>query len=109
MALLAIGISFIFGALMGYSRLSCRIYVKYPCIAFIEIIRSTPLIMIIFWFYFFLPYLFGGSITIFWSAVISLCVYAAAYQAEIVRAGIQSIEKGQWEAADALGLSKWQR
>jgi polar amino acid transport system permease protein len=107
MALLAIGISFIFGALMGYSRLSCRIYVKYPCIAFIEIIRSTPLIMIIFWFYFFLPYLFGGSITIFWSAVISLCVYAAAYQAEIVRAGIIAVPKGQMEAALSTGMHRY--
>ena len=108
MAFLAISISFVFGVVLGYSRLSCRLYIKYPCIAFIEIVRSTPLIMIIFWFYFFLPYLFGGSVTIFWSAVVSLCVYAASYQAEIVRAGIIAVPKGQLEAALSTGLSRYQ-
>ncbi len=108
MAFLSITISFVFGALLGYSRLSCRIYIKYPCIAFVEIVRSTPLIMIIFWFYFFLPYLFGGDVTIFWSAVVSLCVYAAAYQAEIVRAGIIAVPRGQLEAALTTGLSRYQ-
>lgn len=108
MAFLAITISFVFGAVLGYSRLSCRIYIKYPCIAFVEIIRSTPLIMIIFWFYFFLPYMLGGDVTIFWSAVVSLCVYAAAYQAEIVRAGIIAVPRGQLEAALTTGLSRYQ-
>jgi polar amino acid transport system permease protein len=107
LALLAIGFSFIFGALLGYSRLSCRLYIKYPCIAFIEIVRSTPLIMLIFWFYFFLPYFFGGSVTIFWSAVVSLSIYAAAYQAEIVRAGIMAVPRGQLEAALSTGMSRY--
>jgi len=107
MAFLAISLSFIFGALLGYSRLSCRPYVKFPCIFYIELVRSTPLIMIIFWFYFFLPYMFGGNITIFWSAVISLCAYAAAYQAEIVRAGIMAVPKGQLEAALSTGMSRY--
>ncbi|NIS74337.1 MAG: amino acid ABC transporter permease, partial [Deltaproteobacteria bacterium] len=48
MAFLAIAISFVFGVLLGYSRLSCRIYIKLPCVAYIETVRSTPLIMIIF-------------------------------------------------------------
>lgn len=108
LAFLAIGLSFFFGVLMGYSRLSCRLYIKVPCIAFIELVRSTPLIMLIFWFYFFLPYIFGGGITVFWSAVISLCFYAAAYQAEIVRAGILAVPKGQLEAALSTGMSRYQ-
>ncbi len=107
MALLAICLSFLFGVLLGYSRLSCRLYIKLPCITYIEFVRSTPLIMIIFWFYFFLPYIFGGNITVFWSAVISLCVYAAAYQAEIVRAGIMAVPKGQLEAALSTGMSRY--
>jgi polar amino acid transport system permease protein len=107
MALLAICLSFLFGVILGYSRLSCRLYIKFPCIAFIELVRSTPLIMIIFWFYFFLPYIFGGSVTIMWSAVVSLCAYAAAYQAEIVRAGILAIPKGQLEAALSTGMSRY--
>ena len=107
MAFLAICLSFLFGVILGYSRLSCRPYVKFPCIAYIELVRSTPLIMIIFWFYFFLPYLFGGNITILWSAIISLCAYAAAYEAEIVRAGIMAVPKGQLEAALSTGMSRY--
>ena len=107
LAALAISSSVVFGALLGYSRLSCRPYVKFPCIAYIEIVRSTPLIMIIFWLYFFLPYLFGGAVTIFWSAVISLSVYASAYEAEIVRAGIIAVPKGQLEAEISTGMSRY--
>ena len=108
LAALALSLSFIFGVLLGYSRLSCRFYIKLPCVAYIEIIRATPLILLIFWFYFFLPYMVGENISIFWSAVISLCVYAAAYQAEIVRAGILAIPRGQLEAALSTGLSRLQ-
>ena len=107
LAFLALSFSFVFGVLLGYSRLSCRMYVKLPAMAFIEIIRSTPLLMLIFWFYFFLPYVFGGNITIFWSAVISLSVYAAAYEAEIVRAGILAVPRGQLEAALTTGMSRY--
>jgi polar amino acid transport system permease protein len=106
LAFFALSLSFIFGVMLGYSRLSCRMYIKYPCVAYIEIIRATPLILLIFWFYFFLPYLVGGNISIFWSAVISLCAYAAAYQAEIVRAGILAIPRGQLEAALSTGMSR---
>ena len=107
MAFLAICFSCLFGIILGYSRLSCRFYIKFPCIAYIELVRSTPLIMIIFWFYFFLPYLFGGNVTVFWSAVVSLCAYAAAYEAEIVRAGIMAVPKGQLEAALSTGMSRY--
>lgn len=108
LAFFAILFSFIIGVMLGYSRLSCRLYIKVPCVAYIETVRATPLIMIIFWFYFFLPYIFGGGITIFWSAVIALSVYAAAYEAEIVRAGILAIPKGQLEAALSTGMTRYQ-
>jgi polar amino acid transport system permease protein len=108
MAILSLSLSFFFGVILGYSRLSCRKYVKLPCVIYIETIRSTPLILIIFWFYFFLPYLLGRDISIFWSAVISLSIYAAAYQAEIVRAGIMAVPKSQLEVALASGMSRFQ-
>lgn len=108
LAVLSLSMSFGIGVLLGYSRLSSRRYVKYPCIVYIELVRSTPLIMIIFWFYFFLPYITGRSIPIFWSAVISLSVYASAYQAEIVRAGILAIPRGQLEASLSTGMSRYQ-
>jgi polar amino acid transport system permease protein len=107
LTVLAISFSFVFGALLGYSRLSCRLYIKLPCMAYIEIVRATPLIMIIFWMYFFLPYLVGGHATIFSSAVVSLSIYAAAYQAEIVRAGIIAVPRGQLEAALSTGMSRY--
>ncbi len=108
LAVLALSLSFIFGVLLGYSRLSCRMYIKFPCVAYIETIRSTPLIMLIFWFYFFLPYIAGTNVSVFWSAVVSLCAYAAAYQAEIVRAGIMAVPRGQLEAALSTGMSRYQ-
>lgn len=107
LAFLAIVLSFGFGALLGYSRLSCRKYVKIPSLAYIELVRATPLLMIIFWMYFFLPYIAGTNVTIFWSAVASLWVYASAYQAEIVRAGIIAVPKGQLEAALSTGMSRY--
>ena len=106
LAVLAISFSFVFGALLGYSRLSCRLYIKLPCMAYIEIVRATPLLMIIFWMYFFLPYLIGSHATIFSSAVVSLSIYAAAYQAEIVRAGIIAVPRGQLGAALSTGMSR---
>ena len=107
LAVLAIASSFAFGALLGYSRLSCRKYIKLPCMAYIEIVRATPLLMIIFWMYFFLPYLIGAHATVFSSAVVSLSIYAAAYQAEIVRAGIIAVPRGQLEAALSTGMSRY--
>ena len=104
LAVTAIGLSFGAGALLGYSRPSCRMYIKLPSMAIIETVRATPLLMIIFWIYFFLPYMFGGNVTIFWSAVVSLAIYAAAYQAEIVRAGIIAVPRGQLEAALSTGI-----
>ncbi len=107
MALMALGLSFGAGALLGYSRLSCRLYIKIPSMAIVETVRATPLIMIIFWIYFFLPYIFGGNVTLFWSAVVSLAIYAAAYQSEIVRAGIIAVPRGQLEAALSTGMSRY--
>ncbi len=107
LAVISISLSFSFGVLIGYSRLSSRLYVKIPCIAFIEIIRATPLIMILFWFYYVIPYVFGMNIPVLWSVVLSLSIYAAAYQAEIVRSGILAVSKGQLETALSSGMSRY--
>ena len=72
LAALSLFFSFSLGVFFGYSRLSSRLYVKIPCVAFIELVRATPLIIIIFWFYYVIPYLFGINIPVFWSVVISL-------------------------------------
>jgi polar amino acid transport system permease protein len=107
-ALVSLSISFFLGLFFGYGRLSRRKYIKIPCIAYVDTIRSIPLILILFWFYFFLPYVLGANISLFWSAVIALSVYASSYQAEIVRAGILAVPKGQLESGLSTGMSRYQ-
>ncbi|MDO8281737.1 MAG: amino acid ABC transporter permease [Thermodesulfovibrionia bacterium] len=107
LALLSIVIGLSFAVILGLGRISVRRYIRYPCGACVDIVRSTPLLLIVFWFYFFLPVL-GVKISILGCAIISLSVYAAAYQAEIVRAGILAVPAGQMEAGLSTGMSKSQ-
>ncbi len=108
MAILCLTISFFIGAIFGFGRLSCRKYISYPSIFYIEIIRATPALLLVFWFFFFIPSMLGKNISIFWSAVIALSIYSTAYQAEIVRAGVLAVPKGQMEAALSSGMSRFQ-
>ena len=108
LAVLSLIMGFLMGCVLGLGRISRRHYIHYPCSAYIEGIRATPLVMIIFWFYFFFPNVLGRPISLFWSAIISLSAYAAAYQAEIVRAGILAVSKGQIEAGLACGMTRMQ-
>jgi len=97
--------AFWLGLLIGVCRLSKRAWLKYPSLVYIEIIRGTPLLMVIFWFYFLAPVLFGRSLPDWQSAIIALIVFTSAYIAEIVRAGVLSLPKGQMEAARGSGLT----
>ena len=74
----------------------------------IEAVRSTPELMIIFWVYFTAPMLIGNEVTTWQAAIGSLSVIAAAYLAEVIRAGLYSIPRGQGEAGAATGLSSTQ-
>ncbi|MGG1662529.1 amino acid ABC transporter permease [Brevibacillus sp. NRS-1366] len=77
---------------------------------YIRLIRGVPLLMIIFLIYFALPMLqIGINFSKGFSAVMALSIYAGAYLGEIVRGGIQSVPKGQFEAADALGMTSYQK
>lgn len=96
---------FFLGLCIALGRLSKRKIIKSLCFGFVEAVRSTPLLLIIFWFYFFIPNVLGKSISIFFSSIISLTVYSAAYQAEIFRGGFQSIPHGQVQGAMATGLN----
>ncbi|MBI5055100.1 MAG: amino acid ABC transporter permease [Nitrospirae bacterium] len=107
LAVISITIGLFFGIFFGLGRTSCRRYLRYPCSIYIDVIRSTPLLMIIFWFYFMIPVI-GIRLPLFWCAVISLSVYASAYQAEIVRAGFIAVPMGQMEAAISTGMSRFQ-
>jgi polar amino acid transport system permease protein len=108
MSVIAISVSFFIGLLVGLGRMSKNHVFRLPCMAYIEVIRGTPLIMVIFWVYFFLPIFTKAYINVFWSATIALTIFTGAYLAEIVRGGIQNIPAGQFEAAASTGLSYFQ-
>jgi len=76
-----------------------------PSVLYIELVRGNPLIMVIFWVYFFSPILTGMQMDVFWSATIAFTIFSGAYLAEIVRAGVTAIPPGQMEAAKASGLN----
>lgn len=110
---LAIFFGFIGGTLLGTARLSKLWPIRLATRVYIEFFRGTPLLVQIFWIYFGFPALFKSLGLDFtfdrWSAgVMALSLNSAAYIAEIVRGGIQSIERGQWEAASSMGLNSLQ-
>jgi glutamate/aspartate transport system permease protein len=106
----------VFGTALAMMRLSGIPGVTHAAKLYVELMRSLPLVLVIFWFYFLVPYIGAwvtGSTTpiqvgAFASALVTFTLFEAAYFAEIMRAGIQSIPKGQTAAASALGMSYWQ-
>ncbi len=108
LALIAIVGGLALGTLVGMGRLSRLKYIYYPATLFVNLMRTQPLILVIFWFYFLMPLILGKPIGGFTSAAIAFIVFEASYFAEIIRAGIQSISKGQMEAAYSSGFTYWQ-
>lgn len=92
------------GLVFGLMRVSPYRWVRWPITALVYVVRGTPLLMVVFWAYFFLPTVTGVKTDQFWTMLIALVIFDAAYLAEIVRAGIQGLPKGQMECARALGL-----
>jgi len=105
LALISLTVSFGIGLITGLGRLSRNPLISTPSILYIELIRGNPLIMVIFWVYFFSPIITGMQIDVFWSATIAFTIFSGAYLAEIVRAGVTAIPYGQMEAAIASGLN----
>jgi polar amino acid transport system permease protein len=97
----------VLGLLIGLGRLSKSWLVNAPLIAITELFRCTPLLVQIVWFYYALPVVLNIQIPATIAAVSVLSLYTGAFYAEIFRGGILSIESGQWDAARALGLSRW--
>jgi len=104
-------VSVVFGMILGLflalGRLSKNTIVDKICWFYIWLFRGTPLLMQIIFFYYGLPLIFGNSVSFsaMLAAYITLALNSGAYLAEIIRAAIQSIDKGQMEAAKALGMS----
>ncbi|WP_029893311.1 amino acid ABC transporter permease [Desulfohalovibrio reitneri] len=89
----------------GLMRLSHLRMLRYPATVYIEVIRGTPLLMLIFWFYFLAPIALGRTLPEAESALVAFIVFTGAYIAEIVRAGVLALPRGQMEAARSTGLS----
>ncbi|NJB67791.1 polar amino acid transport system permease protein [Desulfobaculum xiamenense] len=89
----------------GLMRMSRNAWVRIPALIYIEIIRGIPLLMLIFWFYFLAPVILGHPVPSLQSSLVAFIVFTGAYVAEIVRAGVMALPRGQMEAARGTGLS----
>jgi His/Glu/Gln/Arg/opine family amino acid ABC transporter permease subunit len=105
LAIPAILLGFCVGIVLGLARLAQRPWIHYPAAVYIEVIRGVPLVMVIFWFWFLVPVLIGRPVPEYWVALTAFVIFEGAYIGEIIRAGIQSVPKGQADAASASGLT----
>ncbi|MCB1785516.1 MAG: ABC transporter permease subunit [Chromatiaceae bacterium] len=108
LTVLAILGGIVLGTLLALMRLSGFLPLSLFAAGYVNLIRSIPLILVIFWFYFLVPLAIGRPIGSFYSALIAFVLFEAAYYSEIIRAGIQSVRKGQVHAGQATGLGYWQ-
>lgn len=95
----------VLGTVLALMRLSGKTWLVLPATAYVNTMRSIPLVMVILWFFLLIPLIIGKSIGVNLSAIITFIAFEAAYFSEIVRAGIQSIPKGQVYAGQALGMT----
>ena len=105
LSLTAISISIIVGLLIALPGLSSRRGPRSINRVYVEMIRAIPILVLILWVYYGLPQVAGISISVFWAGVMALAISDSAFQAEIFRAGIQSINRGQYEAAASISLN----
>jgi polar amino acid transport system permease protein len=96
------------GLVVGILRLRRYPVIDWLLVAYIELFRCTPLLVQIIWFYYAFPVVIGVNIPAHVAAMTVLSLYGGAFYAEIVRGSIESIHRGQWDAARALGLTRWQ-
>jgi glutamate/aspartate transport system permease protein len=95
----------VFGTILALMRLSGNKVFELPAVIYVNGMRSIPLVMVILWFFLLIPFLIGRSIGAELSATITFVAFEAAYFSEIMRAGIQSIPRGQVMAGQALGMT----
>lgn len=95
----------VFGTMLALMRLSGNKALELPAVIYVNGMRSIPLVMVILWFFLLIPFLIGRSIGAELSATITFIAFEAAYFSEIMRAGIQSIPRGQVMAGQALGMT----
>jgi len=108
-SVISIVISMILGFVVAIPSLAKNKFLTYINIGYVEIVRAIPLLVLILWIYYGLPIMTGISFSPFVSGIIALSISESAFQAEIFRAGINSIKKAQWEAGSSLGLNFFKR
>ena len=108
-SVVSIIISMLLGLIVAIPSLAKSKFLTYINIGYVEIVRAVPLLVLILWIYYGLPIMTGISFSPFVSGIIALAISESAFQAEIFRAGINSIKKAQWEAGSSLGLSFFKR
>jgi His/Glu/Gln/Arg/opine family amino acid ABC transporter permease subunit len=105
LAIPAIVLGFVLGIFIGLARLARAPWVRVPATLYVEFFRGVPLVMVIFWIWFIIPQLLRLPIPEYGVALTAFVIFEAAYFGEIVRAGVQSVPRGQVEAATALGMT----
>ncbi len=95
----------VLGTLLALARLAPFKPLSFIAGSYVNFFRSMPLILVIFWFYFLVPHIVGRPVGGFYSVLVAFVMFEAAYYCEIMRAGIQSVRKGQIYAGQALGLT----
>jgi len=105
MSMTAISISIVVGLIIALPGLSERRSLKSINRVYVEVVRAVPILVLILWVYYGLPQLMGITLNVFWAGVLALALSDSAFQAEIFRAGIQSIDKGQYEASQSVSLN----
>ena len=96
------------GLILALAKLSGRRLLSFPASFVVEFFRTTPPLVQLFWFFFALPILIKVEMTPFAAAAITFSIQSSAFFAEVFRGGIVSIERGQWEAARAIGMNRHQ-
>jgi polar amino acid transport system permease protein len=93
------------GLLISLGPLSGKQWLRLPAIGYVEVFRNTPVLIQLIWFYYAFPIVLGQQLSPVTAAILALTLNTSAYCAEIFRGGIESIARGQWEAAKALGMN----
>jgi len=109
LSLTAIVISVFIGLLVALPGISKNPFARGFNRVYVEVVRAIPLLVLILWVYYGLPIMLGIAINVFWAGVVALALSDSAFEAEIFRAGIQSVDRGQIEASDSLGLGYFDR
>ena len=108
-SVISIFFSMLIGLIVALPSLATNKILSSFNIVYVEIVRAIPLLVLILWIYYGLPIMLGISFSPFVSGIIALAISDSAFQAEIFRAGINSIHKGQHEASSSLGLDFWKK